>query len=45
MKKIGDKVKTEHGEGTITGLDILKQKYKVNVPNYGIVEVDKNESN
>lgn len=45
MKKIGDKVKTEHGEGTITGLDILRQKYKVNVPNYGMVEVDKNESN
>lgn len=45
MKKIGDKVKTEHGEGTITGLEILRQKYKVNVPNYGMVEVDKNESN
>lgn len=45
MKKIGDKIKTEYGEGIITGLDILRQKYKVNVPNYGIVEVDKNESN
>ena len=45
MLKIGDKVMTEHGEGTITGLDILRQKYKVNVPNYGTVEVDKNESN
>lgn len=45
MLKVGDKIKTEHGEGTITSLDILNQKYKVNVPNYGIVEVDKNESN
>ena len=45
MKKIGDKIDTEHGPGTITGLDILRQKYKVNVPNYGIVEVDKNENN
>ena len=44
MKKIGDKISTEYGEETITSLDILKQKYKVNIPNYGIVEVDKNES-
>ena len=42
MLKIGDKVKTEQGEGTVIGLDILNQKYKVNVPNYGIVEIDKN---
>ena len=45
MLKIGDKIKTEYGEGIVIGLDILKQKYKVNVPNHGIVEVDKNESN
>ena len=45
MLKIGDKIKTEYGEGTVIGLDILKQKYKVNVPNHGTVEVDKNESN
>lgn len=41
MLKIGDKVSTEHGEGTIIGLDILRQKYKVNVKDYGIVEIDK----
>lgn len=41
MLKIGDKIETEHGTGTIQGLDILRQKYKVDVPNYGIVEVDK----
>ncbi len=45
MKKIGDKINTEYGEGTITSLDILNQKYKVNVPEHGIIEVDKNESN
>lgn len=41
MKKIGDKIETPHGTGTIQGLDILRQKYKVDVPNYGLVEVDK----
>ena len=41
MKKIGDEIETEHGKGTIQSLDILRQKYKVEVPNYGIVEVDK----
>ena len=41
MKKIGDTVQTPHGKGTVLSLDILRQKYKVEVPNYGIVEVDK----
>lgn len=41
MKKIGDEIKTPHGLGIIKSLDILRQKYKVDVPNYGIVEVDK----
>ena len=41
MKKIGDTIQTPHGKGTIQSLDILRQKYKVDVPNYGIVEVDK----
>lgn len=41
MKKIGDTIQTQHGKGTIQSLDILRQKYKVDVPNYGIVEVDK----
>ena len=45
MLKIGDKINTEYGEGTIINVDILKQKYTVNIPNYGTVEVDKNESN
>ena len=41
MKKIGDTIQTPHGKGTIQSLDILRQKYKVEVPNHGIVEVDK----
>ncbi len=41
MLKIGDKIKTKEGEGTIIGLDILAQKYKVNVPEKGIIMVDK----
>jgi cell fate regulator YaaT (PSP1 superfamily) len=41
LPKIGDKIQTESGEGTVIGLDILKQKYRVNVPKIGIVEVDK----
>lgn len=41
MKKIGDKVDTEFGEGTIVGLDILNQQYKVDVPNQGIIRIDK----
>ena len=41
LKKIGDTVQTPHGKGIIQSLDILRQKYKVDVPNYGIVEVDK----
>ena len=39
--KIGDKVKTEVGEGTVIGLDILAQQYKVEVQNQGIIRIDK----
>lgn len=41
LKKIGEKIKTPQGEGEIIGLDILKQQYKVQVPNQGIVMVAK----
>lgn len=41
LPKIGDKIKTEVGEGTVIGLDILKQEYKVDVPNQGIIRVAK----
>lgn len=39
LPKIGEKVKTEQGEGTVVELDIIKQKYNVNVKDVGIVEV------
>lgn len=41
MPKIGDVVDTEKGKGTVIGLDILKQKYRVNIPEIGTVEIDK----
>ena len=45
MHKIGDEIETEEGFGKVVGLDILRQKYKVEVPSVGIVWVEKNESN
>ncbi len=41
MLKIGDKIDTPNGEGTVIGLDILKQKYKVKTKDNTIVMVDK----
>jgi len=41
MLKIGDKIKTEFGEGKIIGIELLKGKYKVDIPDYGIVTIDK----
>ena len=41
LPKIGDKIKTEVGEGTVIGLDILRQEYKVDVPEQGIIRVAK----
>lgn len=41
MLKIGDKIKIENGEGTIIGLDILKQQYKVKTDSGSIIMVDK----
>lgn len=43
MQKIGDKIKTEFGEGKIIGLELLEGKYKVDVPEHGIIFVDKEE--
>jgi len=44
---IGKKVETEQGEGKVISVDILKQKYKVDVQDFGIVEceVKNNEKN
>lgn len=41
LPKIGDVIETKEGKGTVVGLDILKQKYRVNIPEIGIVEVEK----
>ena len=41
MKKIGDEIDTPFGKGTVQSLDILRQKYRVEVPNHGVIEVDK----
>ena len=45
LPKLGKKVETEYGEGKVISIDILKQKYRVDVKDHGIVEVDVNESN
>ena len=39
LPKIGAKVKTDKGEGTVTSVDILNRRYQVDVPTVGIVEV------
>lgn len=46
MPKVGKKVQTEQGEGKVISIDILKGTYRVNIPDVGIVELekDKNES-
>ena len=45
LPKIGKKVETEFGEGKVISIDILKQTYRVDVKDHGIVEVDVNEGN
>ena len=43
LPKIGDIVETEKGKGTVVSLDILKKKYKVDVKDIGIIEIDKSD--
>ena len=47
MPKVGKKIKTEKGEGKVLSIDILKGTYRVDIPDVGIVEFNKeeNESN
>lgn len=45
LPKLGKTVETEKGSGKVISLDVLNQKYRVNVKDYGIVDVDLNESN
>ena len=42
---IGKIVKTEQGKGKVISIDILKQTYRVDVPEYGIVECEVDGSN
>ncbi|MBE6138643.1 MAG: stage 0 sporulation protein [Firmicutes bacterium] len=41
LPKVGSKVVTDKGEGKVISVDVLKQQYKVDVTNVGIVEVSK----
>lgn len=41
MPKVGKKVQTEQGEGKVISIDILKGTYRVNIPDVGIVELEK----
>jgi len=41
LPKIGSKVSTEKGEGKVINVDVLKQRYNVDVPNVGVIEVEK----
>lgn len=40
LPSVGKKVQTEYGEGIVKEVDVLKQKYKVNVQGKGIVELE-----
>ena len=41
LPKVGDFVETEHGKGKVESVDVIKQKYTVNVSNVGVIEVYK----
>lgn len=40
LPNVGNQVETSSGKGKVVSLDIIGKKYKVDVPNVGIVEVD-----
>lgn len=42
LPNVGDKVETESGTGKVISVDILKKKYKVEIEDKGIVEIDAN---
>lgn len=37
LPKVGNKVKVDEGEGTVTSIDILNQTYTINIPKIGQV--------
>lgn len=44
LPKIGKIVDTEHGSGKVISVDVLNQKYRVNVKDYGVVDININEN-
>lgn len=42
LPKIGKKIKTEQGEGKVISVDVLKGKYKVDLKEQGIIELEVN---
>lgn len=44
LPEIGSKVKTEHGVGIVTNIDILKKTYTVDIPDFGKLKVENNEN-
>ncbi len=44
LPKVGAVVQTEKGEGTVISVNILERKYKVDIPNTGIIEVELNKN-
>ena len=40
LPSLGTKVTIEEGTGKVVSLDILNKKYKVDIPNVGIIEVN-----
>ena len=41
LPKMGSKIVTEKCEGKVVNVDVLKQKYSVDIPSVGIIEVEK----
>lgn len=44
MPKLGEKIKTKQGEGTVVSVDILNRKYKVDLGNNSVIELKANDS-
>lgn len=44
LPKVGKKVQTEQGEGKVISIDVLKGTYRVNIPEAGIVELEKEKN-
>lgn len=45
LPQTGKKIKTEQGEGKVISVNVLKGTYRVDIPEKGIVEFSKDESN